>query len=391
LAEVLRVRESLPLVEAVELLLTLCQAVSEAHSLQLVYGNLGPENLFVERRPDHPQRLCFVDFGVVASSLQTDTASVARDFEALPHSRELALPGVCSMAQALPYLAPEQFRSPASVDHRADIWALGTLLFEMVAGRPAFMADSDAELRAKVVAARVPDLATLRPELPEAFASTVMACLQVEPWLRPQSVNDLTSMLVLFSARRPTRSSLPAEAPSCNTEAVAAPITLVGHSSPITVVDERFTSRPQLRAPTVSDRTPTFYSLLLPAGVGTRSWPVARAQQRSHPPSATSPWVVALVAALTLMASVLAAMGTSRWLERPIAPPPLPAPVALVPPSDAVVVDVPSRPAPVPGYNAAAVPSKDVPQRVASRRELQPPGQPAPGRKSARVLFGGID
>lgn len=326
LAEVLRVRESLPLNEAVDWISSLCESVHETHEAGLVYGNLATEVLFLERNADHPPQLRFVDLG--SSPLQ--------------------------------YRAPEQVRTPSNVDHRADVWALGALLYEMVAGRPAFVADDDLELRAKIASADVPDLSTVRRELPLGFVATVHACLQVEPWLRLQSASDLRLMLVPFSSRRSVRiaSVVPCVGTQSNAEPHSAPITLVGHPAPITLASERaavvatsaVVSTRAAAASTraaLTSRAPTFYSLLAPysepperdfEGDFERDQIVSMQRSRrlapasfysrplvpSAPPSAGRRAGAGLryvltwgtLAAATVFTAVVATVVTSRWLDR---------------------------------------------------------------------------
>jgi hypothetical protein len=330
LAEVLRVRESLPLNEAVDWISSLCEAVHETHEAGLVYGNLATEVLFLDRSVDQPPRLCFVDLG----------------------------------SSSLACRAPEQVRTPSNVDHRADVWALGALLYEMVAGRPAFVADDDVELRAKIASADVADLSTVRRELPLGFVATVHACLQVEPWLRLQSASDLRLMLVPFSSRRSARiaSVVPCVGTQSNAEPHSAPITLVGHPTPITLASERAavvttSAVVSTRAVAVStraavtSRAPTFYSLLAPYSEpserdfeGDFERDVERDQivsmQRSRRLAPASVYSRPLVpkaplsgggrtgaglrhvltggtlAAATVFTAVVATVVTSRWLER---------------------------------------------------------------------------
>ncbi len=118
LQRVLRVREWLPAPEAVDYVLQACQALSEAHAHGVVHRNLKPTNLFLTRR-DGARRLVVLDFGVSDDPL-SDAA--------------INLGGIGGAATALAYLAPEQIRDPGSVDARADLWALGAVLHEMLTG-----------------------------------------------------------------------------------------------------------------------------------------------------------------------------------------------------------------------------------------------------------------
>jgi serine/threonine-protein kinase len=79
------------------------------------------------------------------------------------------------------YMSPEQLKSSKNVDVRTDLWAHGVILFELVSGRPPFRAESIAELGAKVLTTDAPDLRSLVPDAPEAFALAVRKCSAPAP------------------------------------------------------------------------------------------------------------------------------------------------------------------------------------------------------------------
>ena len=119
---VLRVREWLPVPEAVDYVLQVCEALAVAHVAGLVHRNLKPANVFLARENDGRPIVKVLDFCLVEGPLSDDFDHARR-----PTSRSSAL---------LAYLAPEQVRDPSSVDVRADIWAIGALLHELLTGSP---------------------------------------------------------------------------------------------------------------------------------------------------------------------------------------------------------------------------------------------------------------
>jgi serine/threonine-protein kinase len=189
LDEVLNVRGPLPIDEAVDLVITAAEAVAEAHAVRLVYKNLGTSNIFVDRRSDGSPLVRVVDFGV----LDAIDSDILRGYE-------LTVPGASSMTRALPYIAPEQIRTPSAVDHRADIWGLGCILYELLAGHRAFQADSSIPLLAMIVAEAPPSLASLRDDIPKELSDAVSACLRKNPAARPQSVGELVCALACFAS-----------------------------------------------------------------------------------------------------------------------------------------------------------------------------------------------
>jgi serine/threonine-protein kinase len=92
------------------------------------------------------------------------------------------------------YMSPEQMRA-MPVDARADIWGLGAVMFECVAGQPAFAASTVSEIRAKVLSEPLPDLRRLNLEVPEEFVCVVERCLKRNPAFRFQNVAELALAL----------------------------------------------------------------------------------------------------------------------------------------------------------------------------------------------------
>lgn len=99
----------------------------------------------------------------------------------------------------LAYMAPEQIRATRSLDARADVYALGAILYECLAGQPAFAAPTPPALMYKILEERPTPLAELRPELPRQLVSVVERALAYEREERFQSARDLEQALVPFS------------------------------------------------------------------------------------------------------------------------------------------------------------------------------------------------
>ena len=132
LAEELAERTSLPPAEAVRWILQACEGLAEAHSAGVVHGDLKPQNLFLTGASDaaatdqggESRVLKILDFGMATPADDREDEGTAVWF---------ASPA---------YLSPEQIRDPASVDARADVWALGVILHELIAGGLPFAADT---------------------------------------------------------------------------------------------------------------------------------------------------------------------------------------------------------------------------------------------------------
>ena len=102
--------------DAVDFVMQACEAVAEAHALGIVHRDLKPANLFLSRRPDGKPTIKVLDFGV--SKLSTPTSAA---------DQRLTL--VSSLVGSPLYMSPEQIEAPDTVDSRADIWALGVILY----------------------------------------------------------------------------------------------------------------------------------------------------------------------------------------------------------------------------------------------------------------------
>jgi serine/threonine-protein kinase len=122
------------------------------------------------------------------------------------------------------YASPEQLRAPASVDARADIWALGAILFELVAGKPPFRGGTLLEICTNVMYGQAPPLSEVQPEVPRELDAVVARSLAKNPAERFGSIADLALALAPFASARSLlsverienvvrRASQPADAP----------------------------------------------------------------------------------------------------------------------------------------------------------------------------------
>jgi eukaryotic-like serine/threonine-protein kinase len=163
---------------AVDFVLQACDAIAEAHALGIVHRDIKPTNLFVTQRRDGSELLKVLDFGI--SKAQSGA--------------ELSLTQTSSVLGTPAYMSPEQMRSARTVDPRTDIWALGTVLYELVEGRAPFEATNFAELCVMV---------TLEPFAPLSKAPELTAvierCLAKSIEDRYQNVAELAADLESFA------------------------------------------------------------------------------------------------------------------------------------------------------------------------------------------------
>ena len=178
----------LPITEAVRLLREVTDALAYAHEQGVVHRDIKPDNVMVSRG-----HALVTDFGVAKAVSDSGGGS-----------------NVTSVGIALgtpAYMAPEQAAADPHVDHRADIYALGALAYEMLAGRPPFMgATAQALLIAHITQAPEP-ITTHRPSVPPVLASLVSRCLEKRAADRWQKATDMLPHL--DAVLTPTSGSAP--------------------------------------------------------------------------------------------------------------------------------------------------------------------------------------
>ena len=177
LDELLKRRGSLPLDVTLTIGRQLCRALEVAHFQGVVHRDIKPQNLVVDAKGF----LKVMDFGI------------ARLVEGRqPPGEGLTAEG--SIIGTPEYMAPEQLMGQA-VDGRTDLYAAGVVLFECATGRRLFSGTSFATLLLKQVQDAPPDPRTLVPDLPEAFAATVLKALAKRPEDRWQSAGEFSQAL----------------------------------------------------------------------------------------------------------------------------------------------------------------------------------------------------
>ncbi len=194
-------RGALPAADAVGLMLQITAGLAAAHARGIVHRDLKPDNIYVTAEG----RAKILDFGLATTSVTSlpgdDDMTAAR-----------TLPGV--LVGTLGYLSPEQARGQ-QVDHRSDLFACGTVLFEMLTGRRAFRGDSPADTLALILQRGPSDLSFPAAVSP-GLSAIVRRCLDPDKDRRFQSARDLSHALETVSHEGAGPLARPSGAPAAS-------------------------------------------------------------------------------------------------------------------------------------------------------------------------------
>ena len=169
----------MPVTETVSSLADVAKALAYAHSEGVVHRDIKPDNILLSGGAS-----TVADFGIakaISSARQTEPGE-----------------GLTSLGTSLgtpAYMAPEQVAGDPNVDHRADIYSLGCVAYEMLTGHSPFAGKSPQQMLAAQVMETPKPIAEMRPDVPPTLAVLVTRCLEKEPSARPQSASELASQL----------------------------------------------------------------------------------------------------------------------------------------------------------------------------------------------------
>ncbi|MDI1433021.1 protein kinase domain-containing protein [Polyangium sorediatum] len=173
--------EKLTLEQSVKLMQEVSAAVHEAHRLGVIHRDIKPGNILVEAREDGSLKPYVMDFGL------------AREVSDRGETRTGAVLGTPA------YMPPEQAKGDVrAMDRRSDVYSLGATLYDVIAGRPPFVADHAWNLLMAVAYEEAPPLGTVKKGVPAELETIVMKCLEREPSRRYESARALAEDLQRF-------------------------------------------------------------------------------------------------------------------------------------------------------------------------------------------------
>jgi serine/threonine-protein kinase len=172
-------REALPISRAIDVAAQLCAALDAAHTAGIIHRDVKPANVMITSSGV----VKLVDFGI---------AKLITEGDAERHS----------FAGTVAYMSPEQIRG-MPLDPRTDIWSLGVVLYEMLAGRRPFRGNTEQELIASIENEEPPPIAAVRPDVSSGLAAVIDRCLTKDRDERYQSAQEIREALRNIEAGSP--------------------------------------------------------------------------------------------------------------------------------------------------------------------------------------------
>jgi len=177
-----------PIAAVVNVVRDVARALSYAHHRGIVHRDIKPDNVLLSAGA-----AVVTDFGIAKAISAARTQADAENLTQTGTSIGTAA-----------YMAPEQAAGDPSVDHRADIYSLGCMTYELLTGKPPFPRDSLQRVLAAQLTEAPRPVSELRPDTPPALATLVARCLEKDPSRRPQSADEISERLDSINARGPT-------------------------------------------------------------------------------------------------------------------------------------------------------------------------------------------
>ena len=184
-AEVLDAVKTFSPSRAASTIIQVCRGLSAAHSHGIIHRDLKPANLFLCRRADGAELVKILDFGIAKLRREAPVDHSTGEIFGTPF-----------------YMSPERARGDRAVDHRADIYASGVILYELLSGQRPYDGTSALQILHSILTREPEPLATLRRDIPASLCAVVHRAMAKLPEQRFASVEELERALHPFAPAR---------------------------------------------------------------------------------------------------------------------------------------------------------------------------------------------
>ncbi len=181
----------LPPPRAVHFVLQILRALQVAHGAGIIHRDLKPSNAFVITKDGEEDFVKLLDFGI--SKIQEDAGEKSQSLTQTNTGLGTPL-----------YMSPEQARSARDVNARSDLYSVGAILYELLAGRTPYLAETPNDLLFKLFTAEPDPLTTTAPSVSPELAAVVHQALSKDASARPASAYDFAELLAPFADHRST-------------------------------------------------------------------------------------------------------------------------------------------------------------------------------------------
>jgi len=359
LDHVIKAEHRLPIERAASIAAQVADALSFAHEHNIVHRDIKPANIMIEVG----DRVKVTDFGIAKITNASESLTATGSLLGTPS-----------------YMSPEQARGQG-LDGRSDLFAVGSVLYEMVTGTKAFKGESITGLIFKIITEQPQPIQDLDPRVPERMVQVIQRALQKDPAARFQTGREMVEALLPLTRPGSTPTVRMAEMPTARgPRPAAAP-------APASVAETQVTAQPTVAAapapPTVARR------------------PQPRVAQSLPPPPAPRPSYLMWLGIAVVGMALLAVVGVGAWwavqhltsapqpapteqasVSTDVTPPVAESPATTVPSPEAGPESPASTlPPPLPEPTQAATSVAPTPARTAT--PAPPPARPAPRSQAA--------